>query len=60
VLCGADPLRDLYRLDVSKRVWTSLDGMVIGNLTPSARSSHGLAALGQSLYLFGGYSGSGE
>lgn len=34
--------------------------MVLGDLTPSARSSHGLAALGQKLYLFGGYDGSGE
>ena len=60
MLCCADTLRDLYRLDVSKRVWTSLDGLVIGDVTPPARSSHGLAALGQSLYLYGGYSGSGE
>ena len=60
MLCCADTLGDLYRLDVSKRVWTSLDGLVIGDVTPPARSSHGLAALGQSLYLFGGYSGSGE
>ena len=53
-------MSDFFKLDLSTRAWTSLDHMVTGHFTPSARSSHGLAALGQNIFMFGGYNGSGE
>ena len=58
--CSAEELSDFYRLDLPTRTWTNLNGMVTGNLTPSARSSHGLAAIGLNLFMFGGFNGSGK
>ena len=51
-------LNDLFQFDPVGAVWSELSAAV--GVSPSARASFGFAAVGGSLYLFGGYDGKGE
>lgn len=51
-------LGDFHAFDRIARKWTDMSSLATGN-SPSPRSHFGLASVGQSLYLFGGWSTSG-
>jgi hypothetical protein len=53
-------LRDLYRLDPLTLRWTLLGADAVLGSPPAARYSHGLAAVAESVYVFGGFQASGE
>lgn len=53
----ADYLNDLYEYTEDRIVWRDL-GPSTRKSTPTARALHGFTALGDSIYLFGGASGS--
>jgi hypothetical protein len=53
-------LGDFYRLDVLTLRWTLLSAGVVQGSPPAARYSHGLAAVFDKVYVFGGFQASGE
>ena len=51
---------DLYRFSTTALQWEQLDGALVSGSLPSARSCHAMAAVGSEVYVFGGYTSSGE
>ena len=55
---AAGDVSDLYVYAPADRSWTNLAGSITG-FRPPARDSHGVAALGGKVYVFGGWNGNG-
>jgi N-acetylneuraminic acid mutarotase len=50
---------DLFRFSTTKMQWEQLDASQVSGSPPSARSGHGMVAVGSDLYVFGGGRGGG-
>ena len=55
----SDDLNDLYMYDIASRSWSNLSCGFGSGQPPGRRNGHGLAALMDRLYVFGGYDDQG-
>ena len=60
MLDRAGSSNDLFRFSTTALQWEQLDGAPVSGSPPSARTNHGMVAVGSEIYLFGGYTGIGE
>ena len=58
---SAGPSQELFRFSVETLTWTKLDTAAgVTGTGPSARYMHSMASVGSDIYVFGGFTGSGE
>ena len=56
----AGPSDELWRFSTATLQWELLGAAADGSVRPSARESFGMTAVGEAIYVFGGYTDEGE
>ncbi len=56
----ADYSNELFRFSTTEQKWEQLDAPRVSGSPPSGRYGHGMVSVGSDLYVFGGYSTTGE
>ena len=51
---------DLFRFSTTALQWEQLDADLVSGSPPSGRNGHAMAVVGSDLFVFGGYTDSGE
>ena len=57
---GSAGSNELFRFSTTTLQWEQLDGSRVSGSPPSERQSHAMVAVGSDLYIFGGWTVSGE
>ncbi len=53
-------MNELFRFSIKELKWEKLDASRVKGSPPSSRSAHRMVSVGSDLYVFGGYTGTGD